>query len=205
MVHTVLFDVDGVLVHPWRLRALLARDYAITPAMTASFFEGPFLECVEGRADLVEVLPPFLTSWGWAGSASEFVEAWLSVENAPDEAVLSVVADIRHRGVPCFVASTQERRRAQYLAIEMRFNQPFDGLFFSTDVGAAKPKEEFFKGRCPSSRTFGEGAALHRRRACQRGGCQVGGLVRRAVHQRRTPPNRCGTIHGADSRCWLRS
>ena len=145
MVQAVLFDVDGVLVHPWRFRSHLAHDHGITPDMTASFFAGPFVRCVEGQADVLEVLPPFLAVWGWPGSSEDFVARWLSVENAPDEAVLSVVADIRRSGVPCFVASTQERRRARYLAVEMRFDQLFDGLFFSCDVGVEKPNERFFK------------------------------------------------------------
>src|SRR5262249_36309452 len=129
VVHAVLFDVDGVLVHPWRFRAALARDHGITPEMTAPFFTGPFLDCIRGRPDVMDVLPPFLRSWGWGGSAADFVGAWLSVENAPNEAVLSVVADLRRCAVPCFVASTQERHRARYLATAMRFNQLFDGLF----------------------------------------------------------------------------
>ena len=32
-----------------------------------------------------------------------------------------------------------------FLAVEMRFDQLFDGLFFSCDVGVAKPDEAFFK------------------------------------------------------------
>jgi putative hydrolase of the HAD superfamily len=123
----------------------LAREHRITPDMTASFFKGPFLRCVQGQADVLDVLPTFLASWGWPGSAADFVARWLSVENAPDDAVLGVVADIRRSGVPCFVASTQERRRAQYLAVEMRLDQLFDGLFFSCDVGVEKPHEEFFE------------------------------------------------------------
>lgn len=132
-------------MHPWRFRATLARDHGITPEMTAAFFQGPFIRCAQGQADVLEVLPAFLASWGWPGSAADFVARWLSVENAPDDAVLGVVADIRRSGVPCFVASTQERRRAQYLAMEMRFDQLFDGFFFSCDLGVEKPNEGFFK------------------------------------------------------------
>lgn len=94
---------------------------------------------------MVEILAPFMTSWDYAGSVTDFVEKWLSVENAPNQAVLSIVADIRRSGLPCFVASTQEHRRAAYLATEMRFEQQFDGLFFSCDIGVAKPNENFFR------------------------------------------------------------
>jgi len=49
---------------------------------------------------VIDVLPPFLTSWNWKGSASEFMAKWLAFENAPDKEVLDVVATIRNCGVP---------------------------------------------------------------------------------------------------------
>jgi putative hydrolase of the HAD superfamily len=133
-----------VLIHPWGFRDSLARDYGITPDMTDAFFKGPFVECAEGRADLLDVLPAFLTSWRWTRSASDFLAEWLSVENDPDEAVLELVAELRGRGMRCYVASTQECYRARYLAHDMRFEDLFDGLFFSSDLGVAKPKANFF-------------------------------------------------------------
>jgi len=145
MVSALLFDVDGVLVHPWRFRSTLERDHGITPAMTMPFFRGPFVECMEGRADVLDLLPEYLTSWGWTGSASDFMETWLAAENAPDEAVLNIVREIRESGVPCFVASSQERRRAQYLSHEMNFSHLFDGQFYSCDIGLIKPAEGYFR------------------------------------------------------------
>jgi putative hydrolase of the HAD superfamily len=145
MVGAVVFDIDGVLVHPWRFRAVLWRDHRISSRMTEPFFRGPFLECLEGRADLLEVLPPFLKAWHWSGPVSNFVETWFKVENAPNQQVLNLVAKVRRLGVPCFVASTQERHRARYLATEMRFEKMFDGMFFSSDLGVQKPNENFFR------------------------------------------------------------
>ena len=145
MVSALLFDVDGVLVHPWRFRSTLERNHGITPAMTMPFFRGPFVACMEGRADVLDLLPEYLTSWGWTGSPSDFMDTWLAAENAPDEAVLSIVKEIRESGVPCFVASSQERRRAQYLSHEMNFSHLFDGQFYSCDIGLAKPAEGYFR------------------------------------------------------------
>lgn len=145
MVSALLFDVDGVLVHPWRFQSTLERDHGITPAMTKPFFRGPFVECMEGRADVLDLLPEYLTSWGWTGSASDFMNTWLAAENAPDEAVLRIVKEIRESGVPCFVASSQERRRARYLSQEMNFSRLFDGQFYSCDIGLTKPAEGYFR------------------------------------------------------------
>lgn len=144
MVRAVLFDVDGVLVHPWRFRSILWSKHRISSRMTEPFFRGPFVECLEGRSDLLEVLPPFLKAWHWSGSATDFVETWLKVEDAPNREVLDIVEKVRGSGVPCFIASTQERHRARYLAAVMRFEKKFDGLFFSSDLGIRKPDKEFF-------------------------------------------------------------
>ncbi len=146
MVQAILFDVDGVLVHPWRFRQWLEREHGITPAMTAPFFQGPFGACAAGKADLVDVLPPFLLAWGWTGSVTSFVAAWHARENAPDHEVLAIVATIRAAGMRCFVASTQDARRAAYLRQDMGFDRLFDDLFFSCAIGAGKPQQGFYRG-----------------------------------------------------------
>jgi putative hydrolase of the HAD superfamily len=144
MIRAIAFDVDGVAVRPWGWRDRLTQHYGITAAMTAPFFTGAFGECALGRADLIDVLPPFLELWGWPHSTSDFIAQWCAAENAPDQDVLRVVADLRQHGIPCYVASTQERHRAEYLRTTMGFSQHFDGLFFSSDIGCEKPHREFF-------------------------------------------------------------
>jgi putative hydrolase of the HAD superfamily len=145
MIRALVFDVDGVLVHPWRFRDLLASQHAISPEMTAPFFKGPFRDCVLGRAELHSVLPPFLETWGWDGSLERFVETWLTVENAPDLAVLEQFDELRAQGLRCFAASVQERVRGRYLTRDMGFGARFDGLFFSYELGLVKPQVEFFR------------------------------------------------------------
>jgi putative hydrolase of the HAD superfamily len=144
----VLFDVDGVLVHPWRFRNYLAREHGIQPEATRSFFQGPFTRCVLGESDLYEVLGPFLEVWGWPGSLPSFIETWFAEENAPNTAVLDYVDALRTRGIRCHVASTQERHRARFLSRDMGFARRFDSLLFSCDLGAAKPDPEYFRRAC---------------------------------------------------------
>jgi putative hydrolase of the HAD superfamily len=143
-VRAVLFDLDGVVVHPWGFRDELAREHGITPDMTAGFFKGPFLECLEGRVDLLDALAPFLTGWGWGGDASSFVDRWLAADDTPNDDVIAVVRAVRQGGLPCFAAAKQERVRARYLEREMGFATLFDGLFFSCDLGVMKPRPEFY-------------------------------------------------------------
>lgn len=144
MIRAVCFDVDGVLVPPLRFRDLLAREHAITPAMTAPFFRGPFLECAEGRAHLENVLEPYLEEWLWKGTVAEFIELWLDSENLLDTDVLDVAAELRRSGVPCFLASVQERLRARYLMDDMGLARRFDGGFFSCEIGLRKSDAAYF-------------------------------------------------------------
>ena len=156
MIEAIVFDIDGVLVHPWRFRDALASRDGITPAMTAPFFTGPFVDCITGRADLLDTLPPFLEAWGWRGSTAAFVNEWCAVENAPCEPLLNIVAELRRWPIPCVVASNQERHRARYLAEDMGFAGLFDGLFFSCDLGVTKPHRDFYTAIARALNTPGD-------------------------------------------------
>jgi putative hydrolase of the HAD superfamily len=142
----ILFDVDGVLVHPQlRFRDYVERNHGITPEMTAPFFRGPFLACVTGHASLNEELGVYLDQWGWSGTADNFIETWLREDTTPDAAMLEFIASLRRRGFKCYVASVQERNRAAYLREIVGFAGAFDGTFFSCELGAAKPDPAFYE------------------------------------------------------------
>lgn len=91
-IQAVLFDADGVVINPMlRFARLLESEYGITPATTRGFFGGIFHECLVGRAELGEVLPPFLEAWGWPGSTGEFIGLWLAADDHPDRALLTAI------------------------------------------------------------------------------------------------------------------
>src|SRR5262245_32825340 len=104
-IRAVLFDVDGVVVHPWRFAEYLAREYGLNHDQTRDFFQGIFLECLVGRADLKTAIAPFLRGWGWPGTVDEFLQRWFTEEDAPDRRMLDAIADLRQRGLPCYLAT----------------------------------------------------------------------------------------------------
>ena len=145
MIRALLFDVDGVLVEPWRFRTYLEEDYGIGPHMTAGFFRGPFVDCSLGKADLRKQLPSYLDTWEWPRTVEEFLTLWFRADGVVNEPVLRAVRRLRQQGYAVYVASTQEAVRARYLANELRLESEFDGLFFSCDLGAMKPEAKFFR------------------------------------------------------------
>lgn len=144
-IRAVLFDADGVVVHPWRFANLLAREHSITREMTAPFFQGDFLRCLRGELPLRSALARHLPGWGWRGDPDSFIETWMGADDAPDRDVLSEVEALRQRGVLCALASNQEQIRAEYMRASMRFGEIFDRLFFSCELGVAKPEAGFFE------------------------------------------------------------
>ena len=144
-IKAVISDADGVLVFPWRFAQHLTREYQITREATQAFFSGEFTDCLVGKADLAEVLPPYLAEWGWGRSVEEFMQLWFSVEDAVDEQVLNAMRMLRASGFVCCLASNQEQHRAAYMRTKMGFDAEFDALFFSCEIGAKKPDARFYK------------------------------------------------------------
>jgi putative hydrolase of the HAD superfamily len=143
-IQAVIFDADGVVIHPWRFARYLEREHAITPGMTRAFFRTTFEDCLVGRADIRDVLPPFLDEWGWRGSLDEFLTTWFEVEDAADDRVIDVIHRLRRSGVLCCLATNQEPRRAAYMRTEMGFSGIFDRLYFSCELGCQKPDPAYF-------------------------------------------------------------
>ena len=144
-IKAVVFDADGVLVFPWRFAEHLSGELGITQEATRAFFEGKFTDCLLGKADLAQVLPPYLVEWGWTGTCEEFMQLWFSVEDAVDVRMLGAAQELRGSGMICCLASNQEVHRSEYLRTVMGLAAEFDTLFFSCEIGAKKPDARFYE------------------------------------------------------------
>jgi putative hydrolase of the HAD superfamily len=145
MIKAVLFDADGVVINPpMQFSRHLQEAYALTPETTRPFFSGIFQECLLGRVNLEDALPPFLPDWGWKGSTEEFIALWLEKDACPDLRLLDAIQDLRGKGILCGLATLQERRRAAYLRAQMGFERRFDRFFFSCELGCLKPDPTYY-------------------------------------------------------------
>jgi putative hydrolase of the HAD superfamily len=140
----LVFDIDGVLVEPWGFSSVLQDEHKIPRALTQDFFLGPFQPCLSGKANLEEVLPPYLKAWQWAGSIDDFIRLWLEADDRPSGEAFKAVESIRRPEDICCVASNQERLRARYISEDMGFSTRFDRLYFSCDLGVTKPARDYY-------------------------------------------------------------
>ena len=91
----ILFDVDGVLIHAenWS-NEFIRRNHLPSDAMS-DFFGGIFKECTIGKADLRQVLPPYLEKWRWIGTVDAFLTSWFDFENKPDTILIEKIQVLR--------------------------------------------------------------------------------------------------------------
>ncbi len=151
-IKTIMFDLDGVVVYPWRFAEHLERHHSITREHTRAFFEGVFTECLLGRMDLRDVLGDYLDGWGWQQSVQSFLDCWFETENCPEPRLIELIASLREAGYHCGLATNQESHRARYIRKVMQFERLFDSLFFSCELGYKKPNREYFWGVCEKLR-----------------------------------------------------
>lgn len=143
-VHTLLLDADGVVQWPaegwldnWRRHARGDIE-GFTAAMWAA--EEPALD---GRADLRDEVARFLReSDRDENTVDEICEAWSMIETF--EPALEMVDGIRTAGVRVHLATNQQTYRRDIM-LGRGYADRFDRLFFSCDLGVAKPDPEYFR------------------------------------------------------------
>lgn len=140
-----LIDTDGVLlVKEKYFSERYSEKYGVPNEKIVPFFQKEFRLCQVGQADLKAVLPMYLEEWGWAGTTEEFMSYWFSTDAFVNEGVLEAVKKIRSDGVKCYLATDQEKYRAEYLWKTVELAKEFDGAFFSYELGVGKANPEFW-------------------------------------------------------------
>lgn len=143
-VRFAIFDADGVVTSSKKFAEDLERDFGIKPEALLPFFQGPFQDVLIGKADLKDVLEPYLKEWGWKKTVDEFVEYWFRSEDIVNTVVTDEISRLRESGIKCYLATNQEKYRLAYMRDVMGFKRVFNGLFSSADLGCKKPEPQFF-------------------------------------------------------------
>jgi len=144
MITALIFDADGVLINGEKFANILARDFQTDKAKEKEFFTTTFQDCLVGKADLKESIPPYLSSFGWKGTADEFLDYWFKAEHSINEDLMQYIQRLRGAGIKVVLATNQEKYRTQYMLEHMGFSDMFDKIYSSAHLGLKKPAIEFF-------------------------------------------------------------
>jgi putative hydrolase of the HAD superfamily len=137
-VLAVLFDADGVLQMP-RRNWLTAFERLGGPSFIAEAFAAE-LDCLTGEADLLPRLEALLE--GRDASVEDVLAAWHDIE--VDAEALELVGRLRAKGLICCLATNQQNYRGTHMREVLGLDQHFDRVFYSYEVGHAKPSGSYF-------------------------------------------------------------
>ena len=129
MLKTILFDIDGVLTNGGPFREQLERDHGIGMDISASFFRETFGDCLIGKLDTKQELLSLLPQWGWRRSVDEFLHYWFACMGVVNDPLVAYIQRLRQDGIPCYLATNQEKYRTTYIFEQMDFASKFDGIF----------------------------------------------------------------------------
>lgn len=145
MIKAIFIDGDGMALRECELFSeSFSREHSVPLEKITPFFTGPFRQCQRGQADLKKELEPFLLLWGWKDGVDAFLQYWFAKSAVADEQVIAEVKKLREKGYTCYLATNQEKYRGDYIKKTIRFEDHFDGFFFSYDLGYQKSDKGFF-------------------------------------------------------------
>lgn len=146
MIKVVIFDGDGMVINKPMLFSLkFSKEFNIPYDKILPFFKKEMEDCRIGKADLREELKKYIEIWGWKKSIQELLEYWFESEDYPDERVLDCIKDLQSAGIKCYLATNNEKYRADYITYEMGFGKIFDKVFASAYMGCKKGDRGFWK------------------------------------------------------------
>lgn len=133
------FDLDGVSVHehdPFSVRLVRRQGQEIRSAVD-DFFAREFGKVMVGQAGLHESIEPYLERFHWQGDVDSLLQFWFEGEKSPNNNVLSLVSDVRARGIAAYVVTDNPAERvAAYW--DNFLGEYFDGRFVSGETGLKK-------------------------------------------------------------------
>ncbi len=139
----ILFDADGVTqVSGRNFREDLA---ALVESQNVSEFINDVFSaekpCLTGKRHFPDELSQVLNKWSVDHSLDEVLSIWTNIE--PVKFMFELIPELR-REVRCCLATNQQQHRAGLMRESLGYDEVFDELFVSCELGFAKPETDFF-------------------------------------------------------------
>jgi len=156
MPRTILFDVDGVLIHGYHAKPEFRKCWDETMEadlglnrehFQKQFIFGPFVQQVlVGAQSLQEALTTYLPTTNARVTAQEVIDYWMRNDANINQPLLDAAKRLKATGeVRLFLATNQEHTRAAYLMQTLAMQEHFEDIFHSARIGTIKPNQAYFQ------------------------------------------------------------
>ena len=145
-IKAFVFDADGVLIKSdFFFSQRFSEKYKIPYEKIMPFFEKEFRDCVVWKSDLKTVILPYLKDWNWTWTLDEILQFWFENENKIEQKIIDIIKRLRNKWYKCYLATNQEKYRAEYMQNVMKIFDIFDDVFISCNIWYKKPHLEFYQ------------------------------------------------------------
>lgn len=147
MIKAIIFDADGVVTTNKTLRFSdrLHRDYNVPIEKMIPFFKNEFLKCQIGQADLKIEIQKYFKDWNWTKSLEELLAYWFEEECTVNTHMLESIHNLTDQGILCYLATSNEKYRTEYLASTLGLQKHFLKIFSTASVGEKKEDPKFWE------------------------------------------------------------
>ncbi len=143
----VIFDFDGVLIHSkdstgnylWQKNVYA--ELGLTDEQMTKIYSGNWFLVMKGNVCIKQHLKQVFAELDISLSVDKFIDYWHKNDLMVNKEIIPVIKSIQ--GPQIYIGTNQDKLRADL--IWNRFNQYFDGIFSSHEIGAIKPEIEFFR------------------------------------------------------------
>ncbi len=147
LISTILFDADGVLQRTddsWHdsLVGLLGDRGDADGELFVAAVQQAERPTMDGRTDIVEAMEQVLRRFTVTADVDDILDVWTKIQPNPD--MIAAVLDLRRQGIQCCLATNQQSRRAQWMHVNLPYDEVFDERFYSCELGLAKPDPAYF-------------------------------------------------------------
>lgn len=140
----LLLDYDGIFYTGKYFSEIYCEEFGVDIQKVRKFMDGPKVKANMGKVDLKNLLKDVLGEWGWKGTVDELVDYWLKSDCAIDQRMVAFTNDCRKK-VKVYIASDQEKYKADFIWNEVGLKNCMDGKFMSCEMGLIKRDTEFFR------------------------------------------------------------
>lgn len=140
----VIFDFDGVVNKSDYFSVSYEKDFGVSQEEISIFFQKDFNDCAIGKADIKEILPPYLKQWKWQESVDSFLAYWFAHDIKLDKELMEYIEKIKTNCDAVILASQQEINRKTHIWENFGLNNLFHNFYCTCDLGYLKSDKAFY-------------------------------------------------------------
>jgi HAD superfamily hydrolase (TIGR01509 family) len=143
----IIFDFDGVLTHSkdsagnylWQKN--VHTDLGLSTEQMSKIYSGNWFLVMKGKLCVQQHLKQVFSELDISLPIDKFIDYWHANDLRINEDIISLIKSIKNSKI--YIGTNQDKLRAT--VIWHKFEQYFDGIFPSCNLGSIKPEVEFFR------------------------------------------------------------